>query len=51
MKDDTLFSFRFDSGEQKHEFKIEAAKENKSMNQLLGELARGYLKEKKEISQ
>lgn len=48
MKDDTLFSFRFDNAKQKLEFKIEAAKENKSMNQLLGELAKGYLREKKE---
>lgn len=50
MKDDTLFSFRFDSAEQKLEFKIEAAKENKSMNQVLGELARGYLERKKEVA-
>lgn len=49
MKDETLFSFRFDSAEQKLEFKIQAAKENKSMNQLLGERVRGYLRDKREV--
>ena len=43
----TQFLLRFDTIEEKIDFKVEATKQNKSMNQLLGELIKGYLRKVK----
>lgn len=46
----TQFLFRFETVQEKIDFKIEATKQNKSMNQLMGEQVARLLKEtKKEV--
>ncbi len=46
----TGFPFRFESEEQKREFKFIAFTLNKSMNGLLGEIVNRFLKETKKAS-
>lgn len=46
----TGFPFRFESEEQKQEFKLIAFNLNKSMNGLLGEIVNRFLKETKKAS-
>ena len=42
------FLFRFPSDNSKRDFRVEAAKQNKSMNELLGDLVIRFLRDKKE---
>lgn len=49
MEINTDFMFRFRSGETKLGFRIAAAKQNKSMNELLNDIVTHYLEKNKEV--
>lgn len=46
----TNFAFRFPDADTKLKFRVESAKLNKSMNELLGDLVTRFLSEQKKAS-